>query len=362
MGIIGGIKGQLQDQFIARPDGAKDDILFKWQEDHIRLFSQVTVQPDEWAFFIKKGQLAGYLPNGQSRLDGAAIPFLQGLIDGATGGNFLLSELYFVSSREFTQLKFGGPIDNVQDPKTQLFVTLQVYGEYAVKVVDPVKLILNLVGTQGLQSNDQITGWVREQILKALRADVTAHIVKGEWPVIGIAAFTDDIEQDSLQKAAGYLGDYGLQVTRFGNFTIQLKDDDEARIKSFQEQVAGTQLLGGGDFTKYSTGKAIQGAGEGMAQGGAGVQMPAMILGAGLGGVLGGQAGAGAAPAPAAVILCPSCNARNAEGSKFCAGCGKPLGAPAPAAAPAAGFCSQCGHAVAAEDKFCPGCGHPTGH
>jgi hypothetical protein len=42
----------LNRQFIARPDTAKEDILYKWPDMTIRKFTQVTVQPDETALFF----------------------------------------------------------------------------------------------------------------------------------------------------------------------------------------------------------------------------------------------------------------------------------------------------------------------
>ena len=64
----------LNRQFIARPDSAKEDILYKWPDMTIRRLTQVTVQPDETAIFFKEGKVAGTLPQGRSTLDGALIP------------------------------------------------------------------------------------------------------------------------------------------------------------------------------------------------------------------------------------------------------------------------------------------------
>ena len=61
MGLFDGVKGEVQQQFVARPDSSKDLVLYKWPETNIRMLSVVTVQPDEWAYFIKQGQVAGYL-------------------------------------------------------------------------------------------------------------------------------------------------------------------------------------------------------------------------------------------------------------------------------------------------------------
>jgi len=119
MGLFDGIKGEVQQQFIARPDSSKDLVLYKWPETNIRLLSVLTVQPDEWAYFIKQGTVVGYLQGGQHKLDGAQIPFLGGLIDSVTGGNVLMAELYFVSSREFANNKFGGSMGEVETPQRE---------------------------------------------------------------------------------------------------------------------------------------------------------------------------------------------------------------------------------------------------
>ena len=138
----------LNRQFIARPDAAKEEILYKWPDQTIRKLTQVTVQPDETALFVKEGKVAGTLPPGRSTLDGALIPFLGDIVDWASGGNMYRAELYFIGTREFVSLPFGGPIDNVEDPETRLAVGLRVFGEYALVVSDPAAVILKLVGTR----------------------------------------------------------------------------------------------------------------------------------------------------------------------------------------------------------------------
>jgi len=50
------------------------------------MLTQVTVQPDETALFIKEGKVAGVVPQGRSTLDGKLIPFLGDLVDWASGG------------------------------------------------------------------------------------------------------------------------------------------------------------------------------------------------------------------------------------------------------------------------------------
>jgi membrane protease subunit (stomatin/prohibitin family) len=321
----------LRREFIARPDATKDQIVYKWPDATVPKFAQLTVEADETALFVREGRVAGTLAPGRSTLDAANIPFLGGLVDSATNGNFFKSEIYFVATREFPNLPFGGVVDNVVDPETQLAVGLRVFGDYSLKVVDAGALIVNLAGTRNVTSNDAITDWMRDQVLKTLRTEVTAQIVRNGWPVLGIAARTDELEKATLAAVQDHVSSYGIAIVRFGNFTISLDEKDEATLKNFRRDVSYTKLAG--SFTQYGAGEALRGIGEGAASGQAGAGNAALLgIGLGLGNIVGGAA-AMPAQAPAAPAAAPS------------------------APAGAAHFCSSCGSALTAGAKFCANCG-----
>ncbi len=361
MGLFSGLGHEVRREFIARPDSSKNEILYKWPDRNIRRWSQLTVQADEVAVFFRDGRVIGIVEPGRAQLDSSEIPFLGMLLDTATGGNFFLTELYFVSTREFPGQRFGGVVDNVVDPETQLAVGLRVFGEYSVRVIDPTALILNLVGTQQLQSNDQITDWMREQLLKVFRDAVTSHIVQNNWPILGIASRTSVIESDTLGQVQGQIGTYGMSIVRMGNFTISIKDEDEATLKNYRRDIQYTRLAGG--FQQYGAGEALRGIGEGAAKGGGGLDNPAVLgIGMGLGGLVNQGAG-GAGPAQVQV-RCPKCGTLNPESAKFCSSCGQnlmPEPQPQQAAAPATVACPKCGTQNPAAAKFCANCGNPLG-
>ena len=364
----------LNRQFIARPDEAKGAILYKWPDLTIRKFTQVTVEPDETALFIKEGKVAGTLPQGRSTLDGALLPFLGDIVDWASGDNMYRAELYFVSSREFVSLPFGGPIDNIEDPETGLAVGLRVFGEYALKVNDPATLILTLIGTRQA-SNDLVTDWSREQILKSLRTGVVRKLTAEKWPVLGIAGRTAEIEAALLADVQAALLPYGVKITRLGNVTISLTPEDEQTLKGLRKDSAYTRLAGG--FREYGVGAALKGIGEGAAAGG-GNSAAVLGVGMGLGGLVagigagsggtapgsgggvavatppaGGAGPAGAAAlAAAAAVACANCHAMNPPGAKFCSSCGTAI------SAPKVTHCTQCGTLAAPGAKFCANCGN----
>ena len=355
-------------EFIAVPDGRKGQIVFKWPDVTIRRFTHAIVNADEVAMFVNTGQVVQTMGPGRHPIDADELPGLGAVIDFATGGNAYRAELYFIGTREYTGFRFGGRVDDVQDPRTGLVVTLRVFGDYALRVIDPARLITNLTSTVDVTDNEKIAGWVSDQLLKVLRTNVTTQVVANGWPILGLSVHSPEIEQATITSANGQLEAYGLAVTRMGNFDINLAPEDEKQLKQLAKDTSYSQLAGG--FQQYAAGEMALGAGQGMAQGGGATQ--GAFLGAGLmlPGMLAGaqqqpqqppqqqpQQQAPPAPAPAAAAAgpaCAACSTTNPAGAKFCMGCGQVL-------APAVKHCTECGTELPGAAKFCANCGTPAG-
>ena len=360
-------------EFIAVPDDKKDQLVFKWPDLEIRRFTRAIVAPDEVAVFLRQGQLLGTLQPGRYQVDATEIPFLGAFADLLSGGNMYRTELYFVNNRQVLD-RFGGHIDEVQDPQTGMLVTLRVFGEYVVHVNDPATLIVKYAGTQDNPDNQRLLALSQDLLLRGLRTDLTQNIVRNGWPVLGLAAYTDELEAAAVTAGNAMLGPYGLEITRMANFTISLDDATEAQLRQFAKDTAYSHLAG--SFQQYAAGEAAIGLGQGFSQGGGATG--GAFLGAGLGmagqtvapqppgptppppPAQGGPAygpGPGGAPGGAgpavATVACPNCHTENPASAKFCSSCGTAL-------PEAATFCSNCGTQLAAGAKFCANCGTPV--
>jgi membrane protease subunit (stomatin/prohibitin family) len=398
-------------EFIAVPDDRKGQIVFKWPDVTIRRYTRAIVNADEMALFVNTGQVVQTLGPGRHQIDANELPGLGAIIDVVSGGNAYRAEMYFVGTREYTGFKFGGRVDDVQDPRTGLVVTLRVFGDYALRVADPVRLITNLTATVDVTDNERIAGWVSDQLLKVLRTHVTTQIVRNGWPILGLMAYSAEIEQNTIDAGNGQLAAYGVQLTRMGNFDVNLSPEDEQQLKQLAKDTSYSQLAGG--FQNYAAGEMALGAGQGLAKGGAGTE--GAFLGAGFGlasafgaqqaqavqqqqaqqeaaqraaaqyGVPYGQGGppqggqgappqggppqgappqggppqapptaqappASAAPPAAAGAVCASCQAANPVGARFCMSCGQGL-------APAVAHCTECGNELPGGARFCANCG-----
>ncbi|MCE9667587.1 SPFH domain-containing protein [Myxococcus stipitatus] len=269
MGIFDTIKGEAKRNFIARADSAKGEIIYKYPENNIRMLTQLTVDADEVALFVKDGKVEGKLGPGRHQLDSNNIPFLSRLLEKFTGGNLFIAEVFFVSVREFAGVKFGGPIGDVRDPETGLGIGTMVYGDFSIRVTDAEKLVVGLVG-MGRSNNDALLGWFKNQVLKVTRDRIAELLVKKRWPLLDVTsgAYTEEIETEVISGLKPHVDDYGLTVVRMGNFHVSIKEEDEATLKKLSKDVAYSRLAGG--FQQYAQGQAMLGAAEGMAKGGDG--------------------------------------------------------------------------------------------
>ena len=360
MGVMDFFKRGVREMMIARPDEAKAQVVWKHPDPTIPMKSQLTVEADEKAVFFKDGKVVATLEAGRHTLDSANLPFLSNLVDSFTGGNVFIAEVFFVNVREQAGIKFGGRIGNVEDPKSGIPVETLVHGEFSFRVTQPDVLITGLVGMGRVA--DGVSPWMKEQVLKVIRDRVGELLVKNKWPLLDVTsgAYTEEIERDVLGGLGEHVKSYGIAVARLGNFVIDVDESDAANLKKLYTDAAYLRTVGGvGNYQQFAAGKALMGAGEGMAKGGgAGGEGNPRLGGAGLAVGMGmAQMMAGASrPASsggttAVGIVCPHCSASVAPG-KFCASCGKELQPP-----PAGVFCPGCGASLAAEAKFCGQCG-----
>jgi len=372
MSVLGWFQRGVGEMMVARPDDAKSHVVWKHPDPTIPMGSQLTVEADEVAVFFRDGKVVETMEPGRHTLESSNLPFLSNLIDSATGGNVFIAEVFFVSTREHVGVKFGGRIGHVEDPKSGIPVETMVHGEFSFKVTDPEHLITGLVG-MGRAESYTIRSWMKEQVLKVIRDHTAELLVKNKWPLLDVTsgAYTEEIEQNVLAKVTDHVDDYGLTIARLGNFVIAIDEEDASNLKRLYTDAAYLKTVGGvGQYQQFAAGKAMMGAGEGMAQGGGGDGGEG---GGGAGGLLGGaglgvgfglaqmlvndnKGGEVLAPAAAGVV-CGACGASVTPG-KFCGACGENL---EQQAAASGSFCTDCGNPLGPDAKFCGQCGTKRG-
>ncbi len=311
MGILSFIKGGVAELAIARPDSAKDYWVYKHPDQTIPMKAQLTVDSDEVALFFKDGKFVGSFSAGRHTLDASNIPFLDQLVDKFTGGNVFICEIFFVTIREMPSIKFGTSVGDIQDPQTQLRVRLMLYGEFSAKVVDPTKFVIGLVG-QRATDNDAFLGWFKSQVQKTMKDGVAELIVKQGWPLMKVTsgAYTEEIEATTLTNVRKNIEPYGVEIMRFGDFSVTMDQNDKERLDKLVDRIAYVSNMGqapGGmaAFQQLAQAEMMMGAAEGMKKGGDGggaFQGAGIGMGFAMAGNMAGQMAQSQAHPPAAPV------------------------------------------------------------
>ncbi|HMK37490.1 MAG TPA: SPFH domain-containing protein [Desulfomonilaceae bacterium] len=339
MGILDFVKAELID-VIEWLEDSGDVLVWRFPDkDHqIKMGAKLTVREGQAAVFVNEGQIADVFKPGLYSLTTQNMPVMTTLRSWKYGFESpFKAEVYFVSTRNFLDLKWGtqNPV-MMRDPDFGV-VRLRAFGTYGIKVNDPGVFMKQIVGTEGTYTTDEIEGQLRSMLVSSFAAmlgnsHTAALDLAANYQTMGEKARTD-METD-------FQG-YGLSLTRFVIENISVPPEVEKMLDT-RSQMG----IVGGDmarFTQFQTAQAIP---EAAKSGGAGD-----FMGMGAGIAMGQQmAGAMASSFSQQQQQPPPQQTAQSAQSKFCVQCGK-------AAPPEAKFCPECGKPL---DQKCPECGTPV--
>src|SRR6188768_3391352 len=152
MSIWDKLKGELVD-IVEWLDDTRDTMVWRfprWQNE-IKYGAKLIVRESQAAAFINEGKLADlFLLPGTHTLDTQNLPILATLRGWKYGFNSpFKAEVYFVSTRKFTDLKWGTPGPAMMRDKDFGMIRATAFGLYSIRVKEPGIFVKDLVGTDG---------------------------------------------------------------------------------------------------------------------------------------------------------------------------------------------------------------------
>src|SRR5829696_6011961 len=107
-----------------------------------RLGSQLIVRESQRAVFFRDGKALDVFGPGRHTLSTNNIPLLTGLLGLPFGGESpFKAEVFFVSMREFTDMKWGSAQPLVYRDTEFGMIRLRAFGTYSIRVADPQLLV-----------------------------------------------------------------------------------------------------------------------------------------------------------------------------------------------------------------------------
>lgn len=379
MSILDKVKEAALNQFIEVIewlDESKDTLLYRFPVagQEIKNGAQLIVRESQAAVFVFEGQVADVFEPGRYTVEGGNTPILSKLGAWKHGFNSpIKSEVYFVNTKQFTDMKWGTSNPIMLRDADFGIVRLRAFGAYSLRVADPSEFIKQIAGTNAQFQTEDIDG----QLKRAIVTEFSDALGEMKIPALDLAAQYKELGDAIRGKINEDFGSYGLEVTKFYIENISLPPEVEAAM----DKRASMGALGDAQkYMQFQAADALRDAAQNEG-GGAG-------LGAGLGAgfAVGGQManafGAnpqGGGSGAASTVVCPNCGKQNNAVARFCADCGGKMEvAKVPCVKcgaqlrEGAKFCSECGssqektkcakcqYELAAGAKFCPECGTKT--
>ena len=213
MSIFDFLRGEFID-VIHWTDDTRDTIVWRFErEGHaIKYGAKLTVREGQAAVFVHEGQLADVFGPGLYELETNNLPILTTLQHWDHGFQSpFKSEIYFVNTRRFTDLKWGtrNPI-TCRDPEFGM-VRLRAFGTYTMRVADPGKFLIEIVGTDGEFTTEEIEFQIRNIIV----THFSQIIASSGIPVLDMAANTIDLAKIVHERIAPMIAEYGLELPAF---------------------------------------------------------------------------------------------------------------------------------------------------
>jgi membrane protease subunit (stomatin/prohibitin family) len=290
------LTGQFVD-VIQWTDDSPDTMVWRFerQGNEIKHGAKLTVREGQMAVFVNEGEIADVFTPGMYELYTRNLPILSTLQAWPHGFESpFKAEVYFCSTRVFTDLKWGtkNPVI-ARDPEFGP-VRLRAFGTYAIRIKDPAVFIREVVGTDGHFTVDEIS----EQLRNTIVARFGTIVAGSGIPVLDLAASYDKLGQFVLGRIAPEFANYGLELTTILVENVSLPPEVEQALDR------RTSMGVVGDLARYAQFQAAEAmrAAASNPGGGAG-QAVGMMVGMGLGQQAGGpwsqpQSAATAPPPP----------------------------------------------------------------
>jgi membrane protease subunit (stomatin/prohibitin family) len=242
MGLFDKLKGELID-IIEWLDPTNDTMVYRFErkDNEIKNGAKLTVRESQVAVFVNEGQIADVFGPGMYTLATQNLPLLSTLKGWKYGFNSpFKAEVYFMNTKQFTDQKWGTPNPVMMRDADFGVVRIRAFGSYAIRIIDPVKFLKEIVGTKDEFSTEDITSQLKNMIITRF----TDAIGEAKIPVLDLASSYNELSEFVGKKLAPEFQEYGVDMAKFLISNISLpKEVEEAIDKKSSMGMLGVNYM-----------------------------------------------------------------------------------------------------------------------
>jgi membrane protease subunit (stomatin/prohibitin family) len=233
-------------------DPSNDTMVYRFpvNNNEIKMGAKLTVREGQAAVFVNEGQIADVFGPGLHTLSTQNMPLLTMFKSWPYGFNSpFKAEVYFVSTRQFLDLKWGtaNPIP-MRDADFGV-VRTRAFGGYGMRVTDPTKFMKEVVGTDGLFQTDEIATSLRDIVV----TEFTTALGELKIPVLDLAANYRTLSKRLQEALQPNFQQYGLEITRFVIENISVPPE----VEQAMDRRSSMGVVGVGDYATFQAANAM---------------------------------------------------------------------------------------------------------
>ena len=237
----------------------------------------LTVRESQMAVFVNEGKVADVFGPGNHKLSTQTLPVLTYLRnwDKLFESPFK-SDLYFFSTRQQLDCKWGTPQPITIRDKDFGAVRLRAFGNFAFRIADPKLFHTEISGTRDVYSVADVEGQLRGLVLQ----NISNAIASSGIAFLDLAANQQMFAAALTKELMPAYAAIGLKLEGMTVQNVSLPEE----LQKILDQKIGMGMVGNdmGKFMQYQTAQSIPKFAEGAGSGGGGIAGDAMGLGAGM--------------------------------------------------------------------------------
>lgn len=359
---------------VVKYDGTPDVFAWKYPDDELGTWTQLIVNESQQAILFKGGQALDVFEAGRHTLDTYNIPFLEKIVNLPFGGDSpFKAEIWFVNKAFNLDVKWGTPSPiQIQDSKYNVLLPVRSNGVFGLRIVDPKKFLVKLVGTLPSFRKEDIANYFRGLYVARVKDAISTYILEEKVSVLEVNMYLDELSEFLQQQISPVMDEYGIGLVNFFVNSISVPENDPAVVKLRESLSRRAEMdIVGFNYVQERSFDTLEGAATNQGS------MVAPLMGAGMGMGMGFGMGAGMGGAFAelaqnlsiaevvpgkgneAGAACAHCGSLIPSGYRFCGACGKEASA---STATAIKFCGMCGNEIVPGNRFCSQCGTEAPH
>lgn len=256
MGIFDRLKNEFLDiiEFI---DNSNNTLVYRFErfQNEIKNNSKLIVREGQLAIFMNEGKLADIFKAGTHTLNTQNLPILSTLKGWKYEFNSpFKAEVYFINTRNFIDQKWGTKNPLILNDERFGMLEVRAFGTYAFKIVDAQKFILEIVGTDGQFTTDEIT----EQLKSIIVSRFTDAIGEANLPIESYVGNTNELSATIFAIMKDDFAAYGIELSKFLLENTSMPDD----VKKEIFELSRLNKIDMQKFTQYKTAQSIEKAAE----------------------------------------------------------------------------------------------------